>query len=262
MNDRLPELPEVEVFKRYLSRTGLKKEIKGFSVDEERILKKSISTFRRHLKGNKLTGTGRHGKYLFAPISGGHELVFHFGMTGYLAYFKEEEPEHSRAVIRFPQGRNLTYVSQRMLGHLDITKDRERFIADKHLGPDALDIGLGEFKERLSNRRGHLKTALMNQELIAGIGNIYSDEILFHAGLHPKTSAKKLDDTQIGILHRKMRKVLDKAIEKHADENEMPESYLLPHRSKGEECPNDGSKLKTVKVNQRTAYYCPKHQKR
>ncbi|MEJ2375499.1 MAG: zinc finger domain-containing protein, partial [Pseudolabrys sp.] len=102
--------------------------------------------------------------------------------------------------------------------------------------------------------------------LIAGIGNVYSDEILFQARLHPQTQVEDLDDTQVGNLYRVMRRVLQTAIKKGAGSEQLferaPASYLLRHRESGAKCPRCGGKVKTMKAGGRTAYYCPKCQKR
>jgi formamidopyrimidine-DNA glycosylase len=118
----------------------------------------------------------------------------------------------------------------------------------------------------LSKRRGEIKAALMDQSLLAGIGNVYSDEILFQARLHPKTPAEKLDNKQIDAMYRVMRRVLKTAISKGAGSAELfrraPRTYLLRHRENGAPCPRCGGKVKATKAAGRTAYYCPKCQSR
>jgi len=133
-------------------------------------------------------------------------------------------------------------------------------LIERHeLGPDALDdtLDAAAMAERFSQSRAAVKSALMNQKLLAGIGNIYSDEILFHTRLHPSTPASDLDKATLRKLHRNMRKVLDKAIECGADPNRLPHTYLLPHRHKDGECPRCGRPLDKLKVTGRTAWLCP-----
>jgi formamidopyrimidine-DNA glycosylase len=132
-------------------------------------------------------------------------------------------------------------------------------IRDRQLGPDALDddLSVGALTERLQGTRAAIKSALMNQNLLAGVGNIYSDEILFHSRLHPKTPAGDLDRKTLRALHRNMHKVLNKAIERHARIERLPRSYLLPHRNTDGECPRCGEGLESLKVAGRTAWLCP-----
>jgi len=114
-------------------------------------------------------------------------------------------------------------------------------------------------------RKGHLKSVLMNQTLLAGIGNIYSDEILFQAHLHPKTLVQHLSDKELLALYRTMHRVLKVAVERGAGSeallDRIPATYLLLHRKEGESCPRCGAAIKTLKLASRTAYYCPRCQR-
>jgi formamidopyrimidine-DNA glycosylase len=113
-----------------------------------------------------------------------------------------------------------------------------------------------------TKHRGALKSILMNQQSIAGIGNIYADEILFHAHMHPATETARLNDKRRSQLFRAMGRVLQKAIAYQADVNRMPKSWLLPHRGKGGKCPRCGRELKSSKIGGRTAWFCPHCQRR
>ena len=120
---------------------------------------------------------------------------------------------------------------------------------------------LEAFRKILSGSRASIKGALMNQSLIAGLGNVYTDEILFQAGIHPKTKANELEEGDVKRLYRKMRKeVLPTVIDRRADPARFPEEYLTPCRKKGANCPRCGSELKQIKVSGRTAYLCPECQ--
>jgi formamidopyrimidine-DNA glycosylase len=138
----------------------------------------------------------------------------------------------------------------------------DEFLKTRVLGPDALDIDLVEFKKMFTKHRGAVKSILMNQKVIAGIGNIYADEILFHARMHPAAEIADLDDKALAKLFRAMRYILEKAIETKADVDRMPKSWLLPHRGKGGKCPRCGRKLKSSKIGGRTAWFCPHCQRR
>ncbi len=143
-----------------------------------------------------------------------------------------------------------------------LVHDFDEFMEEEGIGPDALALSLDDFRDLCAHRRGSIKSLLMNQKAIAGIGNVYSDEILFQAGVHPAAQVKKLTDARIKEAHRWMRKVLHTAIERKANPEKMPRTYLLPHREDGAPCPRGEGEIKTMKVNGRTCYYCPQRQKK
>src|SRR5206468_6814504 len=123
------------------------------------------------------------------------------------------------------------FEDQRKFGEVGLLKDVDDFLKKRGLGPDALEISLLQFKEIFRKHRGALKTILLNQKLIAGIGNIYADEIVFRARIHPATQVSTLKEKAVTKLFRAARYILKKAIEAKADANLMPKSWLLPHRS-------------------------------
>jgi len=259
----MPELPDVEVFRRYMNATSLHQKIAGIEVHQERVLQEiTPSGLGRKLKGRKFERTKRHGKHLFACVDGKFWLMFHFGMTGFFEYFKKKEkkPPHTRILFRFENGYYLAYDSQRMLGKVQVVEDAGRFVIESHLGSDALDLSLAALKNLVRGRRGAVKTFLMNQSLIAGIGNIYSDEILFQAGIHPKTQVKNLDEGQIENLYGRMQEILKTAIQKKADPDEFPDDFLIPYRDDENTCPRCGGEIEKIKVNNRGTYLCPRCQ--
>ena len=137
----MPELPDVEVFRRYVNATALHQKIGSVSVRSHKILDGiSEKRLKAALEGNQFSATRRHGKHLFAEVNG-HWLVFHFGMTGFLKYFKQEQerPEYEQIVIDFANGYHLSYDCRRKLGRMRLTDDVENFIHNHELGPDALD---------------------------------------------------------------------------------------------------------------------------
>jgi formamidopyrimidine-DNA glycosylase len=263
----MPELPDVEAFKEYLDATALHQNIARVRVDDDRILSgTSAQALGRRLKGSRLQGTRRHGKHLFARISGGGWLLLHFGMTGELDYGESNGglPEYARVVLEFENGRRLAYISRRMLGEVAVLNDADAFIAEHDLGLDALDDAITPewLQQQFASRPGPVKTALMDQSLIAGIGNVYSDEILFQAGLHPKTRSNRLNHEDLAHLRRTMRRVLRTTAGHQADPAQFPGSYLTTRREKDGRCPKCGGALKTDKVSGRTSYFCPKCQQK
>jgi formamidopyrimidine-DNA glycosylase len=263
----MPELPDVEYYRAYLDATSLHQRIDAIEVRAPRILEGVTEEgLRSALAGHSFQSTRRHGKYVFVEIDAGAGeggwLVMHFGMTGRLAYFgdSEDDPKHDRLRIGFANGSFLAFVNQRKFGHIALAPSPGSFAEDKQLGPDALGISREAFVERFSGRRGRVKTAFMNQKVLAGIGNIYADEILFGAGVHPKTPVQALDDDALGRLYDVMGVVLRAAIAARVRHKAIPPSFLLPHRRDGGVCPLDGTPLETLKISGRTAYFCPTHQ--
>jgi formamidopyrimidine-DNA glycosylase len=254
----MPELPDVEVFRRKLSRMGLKKKIRTVHATGSRVFHSSESTVRKHLLGNKLTKTKRHGKYLFAGISDSFFLLMHFGMTGYL-HHENEIPEHTELGLDF-NGKTLSYVCPRKLGRIEIIKNPGDFVRMEGLGPDVLDLEKKDFIDIFSGARGMAKTNLMNQEKVSGIGNIYSDEILYQAGINPEEDISSLGDDVLGHLYSVTKRILNTAIRNNAKTKELPKRYLNYRREAGRKCPICGAKIRKEKIGSRTAYFCPGHQ--
>ena len=266
----MPELPDVEVMRRYLDSTALHKKIEDLEIRAEILIPgegaSRVDRLKAQTVGHAFESTRRHGKWFFARLDGDSDkfFVFHFGMTGDLKYFKnmEDEPDYTRALFRFVNGYQLAYISQRKLGELEVIDSVKAFIKDKDLGPDALDPDFDQdaFKKAVEGRHAMIKTTLMDQSIIAGIGNVYSDEILFQAGIYPRRKIDEMDEGEIEELFHTMKDVLETAIEHQADPDQFPEDYLTPHRHEGGHCPKCGAELKKVQVGSRHAYYCPERQ--
>jgi formamidopyrimidine-DNA glycosylase len=256
----VPELPELEVFKRYVDSTSLHQDIETIEVKNGKVLGGvSAGGLKRGLEGRKFESTRRHGKHLFVELSDGRWLLLHFGMTGGLKYYKDpdEDPAYARVLISFGNGYHLAFDDQRLFGKVDLIEDPDDYIQEHKLGLDPLDLDFPAFRERLEGRGGEIKARLMNQRVFAGIGNIYSDEILFQIRLHPRTSVRRLDEATLHDLHEQTRRVLHAAIERGANAGGLPDSFLLPQRREGADCPRGNGKIQKTKAAGRTAYYCP-----
>lgn len=265
----MPELPDVEGFKRVLAKNALRKTIARVVVSDARILGKlSARTFASRLQNAKLVAARRHGKHLMANIDHGGWLTLHFGMTGALQFVRngDDEPPFTRVRLDFASDGCLAYTNKRMIGRVGLVEDAADFIAAEELGPDALDrrLDFDTFRTAVLGIKRDVKSALMDQQIVAGIGNIYSDEILFQARLDPAERIDKLAPGQLKRLFLKMREVLKKAIVHGAGSEQfverMPKGSLLPERNKGGHCPRCRSPLKVFKVGGRTAYCCPQCQ--
>jgi formamidopyrimidine-DNA glycosylase len=265
----MPELPDVELYKRYLDEHALRQTIERVAVNDARILGDLPATaFVARLTGNRFEASRRHGKHLLVRLQKNGWLTLHFGMTGNLVYFRDaaDDPPYDRVRFDFAGGRHLAYVNRRMLGRVGLADGADAFIRDEELGPDALDpaFDLEAFARAIEGRRRDVKSVLMDQALIAGIGNIYADEILFQARLHPHKLVPSLADRQRTELFRQIEQVLETAIDRGAGAEQflerLPDDYLLPHRDKGGACPRCGSPIATLKAAGRTSYYCPRCQ--
>jgi formamidopyrimidine-DNA glycosylase len=186
-------------------------------------------------------------------------------MTGALYFVRslDQEPPFTRVRLDFANDGHLKYTNKRMIGRVDLVEDTADFIIKQKLGPDALDprFDFFAFQAAVRGLTRNVKSVLMDQQIVAGIGNIYSDEILFQARINPATHIDQLTPAQPKHLFLEMRKVLKTAIAHGAGSEEfierMPKGVLLPERKKGGSCPRCGSLLKVLKVGGRTAYFCP-----
>ena len=248
----MPELPEVESYARYFARHALEQRIARVDVRDERILGGiRKARFIERLKGRSFRGVRRHGKHLFAD-AGSEWLHLHFGMTGDLAYYGDaaEEPRFVRIVFDFDGGAHLAFEDMRLFGVADLTPSPDVFIAEHDLGPDPLDpsFTLRDFRGIVRGRRGAIKSLLMSQEIIAGLGNLYVDETLFQTSIHPRRAADTLSDAEAKVVFAAMRRILRSA------RRTMP-------REESERCPRCGGSIGRTVVFGRTTYFCPRHQR-
>ncbi len=259
----MPELPDVAVFKQYLDATSLHQRITGVEVRDRRLLEGiGPRKLASRLGGTEIASSRRHGKHLLAILDNGSALALHFGMTGDLAYYRnpEAEPRYAQLVMTFRGGYHLAYNSRRRLGEIRLIDDVDDFAEENELGPDALEVSRDAFYAALKGRRG-LKASLMDQRHLAGIGNVYSDEILFQAGILPTRQGDDLNGADRKRLYSTMRRVLRTVIRHQADPGQLPRTYLTRNREEGAPCPKCSGKVKTKRVGGRRAYYCPNCQR-
>lgn len=258
----MPELPEVETYRRYFAKHALGQRIARVDVRDERILGAvRKETFARKLRGRAFSEARRHGKHLFAD-AGNLWLHLHFGMTGDLAYYREaeKEPRFAKVIFAFEGGGHLAFEDMRLFGLVDLIDAPEGITG--RLGIDPLDpsFDLGRFRQLLARRKGATKSLLMTQTIIAGLGNLYVDEILYQSGIHPRRPVHKLSGAEQKALFTAMRRVLREAIARHERGKELPASYLFQNREEGERCPRCGGTIRRTVVFGRTTYFCGTHQ--
>jgi formamidopyrimidine-DNA glycosylase len=256
----MPELPEVETFKRYIENGSLRRRVVRVEVRNSTVLAVRAEELEQRAQGAMFLSVHRHGKQLFLELSSGGWLTWHFGMTGEPVLFEHEEPRFPRVLFHFADA-TLAHDDPRMLGRIGWTASVEEYVRRKKLGPDALSISKSEFVERFSRARGAVKPAVMDQHRMAGIGNIYADEVLFQGRLDPRAEVSSLSTRELETMHRNMRRVLRLSIDKGTDFSRFPRTYLLHHRYKGAACPDCGGTVDTVTLGGRTTYFCPACQK-
>lgn len=256
----MPELPEVELYRRRLAADGLHRRLRALHAPASSLLHESSPQALGHvLKGVCFESARRHGKYLFALLPDGRALVLHFGMSGALTVCEAgaDPPGRVGLELVFEDGGRVLYTAVRKLGHITLAESPEAFVQARGLGPDALHIDLPQFMERARGRRGAVKSWLMSQSNLAGLGNLYSDEVLFQAGVRPTRAMDTLSRAALAGLHRALAAVLEPAIAAGAQPTALPAGFLLPRRQAGGRCPRCDGPLSSARVAGRKAWFCP-----
>lgn len=257
----MPELPDVEIFKNELHQQVVQQKIQEIGNLNAQMFEYSRLKLES-LKGAHLKAVRRYGKYCFLHSDHKGILVFHFGMTGSVQYLQTiSQPEHIQFSLLLSNGYHLIYRSIRKLGKIFLITDKKQFIQKKQLGPDALFVSLDHFLSIIKSKKSLIKTALMNQKTIAGLGNIYSDEILYQSSIHPKRKTNKLTDQEIERLYKQMRSVLHLTIKQKANPSLLPSSFLIQRRKPGCECGLGRGTIQREVIGGRATYFCDRHQK-
>ncbi|WP_267244789.1 DNA-formamidopyrimidine glycosylase family protein [Streptomyces sp. PR69] len=211
----MPELPDVEGFRGVMERCAAGRRVDDVEVRDAGVLRGvSARRLRRELRGRRFGTPWRHGKQLVTP-SDGPALVWHFGMTGELLCRTPDAAveAHDRVLITLDDGRQLRYRDQRKLQGVRLAADEaavERMLAD--LGPDAQELDRSRFLRLMAGRRGGIKSALTDQSLLAGLGNLLADEILWRARVRPDRPVRDLGDDELRRVHAAMGRVLRSSV--------------------------------------------------
>lgn len=267
----MPELPEVEFARRQLERWAEGKKIAGVRAAKTRVVEGKISK----IVGAKVVKTHRRGKNIVAELTKGRErfgLHVHLGMTGKLVRRKkgEDDPRFSRVAFELSDGRVVHYCDMRLFGHVEAgpfaTMSDKAFA---HLGPDPLVDAFTPkvLAERLGKRRAPIKVVLLDQAVIAGIGNIYAVEALWRAGIHPKKPVDRLTANDHDRLVKGILEALRASIEEDegADEityveEDLDSNPFLVYEREGGPCRKCGAKIVRDVMGGRSTYWCPKCQ--
>jgi formamidopyrimidine-DNA glycosylase len=258
----MPELPDVEGFRRTFADHAVARPIERVDVLDPGVLRGvSAPRLRKALRGHRFAPPRRHGKWLVAPVDGNREpaiLLLHFGMTGSLSWAEtgEDRQRHDRVVWSFTDG-ELRYRDMRKLTGLRLLPDEralDRVLGET--GPDALSLSRKDLSQILGRSRRQAKAALMDQSVVAGLGNLLTDEILWRARIHPKRSCAELTPGELGQLHRRMSTTLRQSVT--AGQVPPRRSWLTGHRNEPDgACPRCGTRLSHARIGGRGTIWCP-----
>lgn len=267
----MPELPEVETIRQQLEhgRPGrpsiLDKQIHSGEVLWSGVLTAlSPREFTSRIPGQRVNSVGRRGKHLLIHLSE-DTLIMHLRMSGDVFVEQGDQPlrKHDRLLIHFTDGARLAFNNVRKFGRVQLTSQPRAVLA--HLGPEPLDEGFSprDFFEILQKHNRQVKYLLLDQKSIAGLGNIYTDEALHVAGIHPRTKSDSLSFKQTEALLSSIRKVLRAGIKNQGTSIDWMyrggdyQQYLLVYGQEGQNCPQCGTIVKRIKLGQRSTYFCP-----
>jgi len=260
----MPELPEVETVRRTLAPYVEGRVIRGVEILTPLCADSAPERLCEALEGRRIERLHRVGKHLLFELDRGW-LDVQLRMTGRLLT-GEGRTRHTRAMLRLDEGA-ICFEDIRQFGRLRSMKDPREL----HLGPDALDVPPKAFVMVIGSYRGRIKPLLLNQEVIAGIGNIYADEVLHDAGIHPCARAGKLSDARLLRLQGSMQRILEAAIDAggssisdYVDAEGRRGGYQASHRvygRTGEPCFACGTPIKRIVLGQRSTHFCPRCQR-
>jgi formamidopyrimidine-DNA glycosylase len=270
----VPELPEVESIARTLAPAVGGRVV---ALLHRPLLRTGGRKGLEALRGRRVLGVRRRGKMLLVELEGGRTLVFHLKMTGQFLFAREAEPrdKHTRLVVRFEDGANeLRFRDVRKFGFLLCLDGPPETSCGELacLGPEPLEVGFDAFAALLKARKGRIKALLLDQRRIAGIGNIYADEMLFDARIHPETPASSIRKDKVARLYDAMKRILALAIEANGstlqdyrDAEGREGSFQFSHKvydRKGEPCVDCGTTIRMTRVGGRSSHFCPKCQRK
>ena len=279
----MPELPEVETIKRVLSAYVLDRIIVKADLNKPNMLRgQSPAQFLNGLSRQKIFGLSRRGKYLLINLKQ-HSLIVHLGMSGQIFASPGKSPfsslpsqlpdKHTHLVLSLSKGTNIFFRDPRMFGRYILLKKENLPGYFSNLGPDpfSLSFSSSRLEKKLSARSVSIKACLLDQKIVAGMGNIYADETLFQAGIHPAMPANQLTSEEIARIHKMIRNVLHKAVKAGGtsiSDFQDPlqragdfQHHLLVYGRAGKQCKRCGALIQKKRIAQRGTHWCPYCQK-
>ena len=275
----MPELPEVETIVRELRRPLGGMRLGALKQNKRGVFLAARGLSARSLEGKRVRDVRRRGKYIIIDLSGGLSLLIHLRMTGRLVFFGHRtqdtghwtDDKHTHCVFCLSKGRILIFNDTRRFGRINLmrTKDLAAYFK-KRLGPEPFEMTTRAFLEKAQGRKTRDKAFLLDQKNIAGVGNIYADESLYRARIHPTSVVSKLSEKQLRALHAAVMKVLKEAIKgqgttvadfrRSGGETGLFQNKLRVYGHEGYSCRRCRGKIRYMKLGGRGTYYCPKCQ--
>ena len=268
----MPELPEVETVRKGLNNLVRGKEIAAVRVGYPTMIVTGVDHFCQNLIGQKIIEVKRRGKYLLIFLTK-HVLVSHLRMEGKYNFFTQEPPvdKHFHVYITFSDETSLVYQDVRKFGTMELLnkQDLESYFLSKKLGPEPTDsdLLLQDFQDKLAKSKKPIKAHLLDQTLVAGLGNIYVDEVLFEAGIHPATVSHSLTSKQVKALRKAILVMMALAVEKGGStirtyKNALGmdgtmQDYLKIYGKQGLTCPRCQTEIVKIQLNGRGTHFCP-----
>jgi formamidopyrimidine-DNA glycosylase len=282
----MPELPEVETVARGLRRAILGRRIMSVTLGKTDFID-DPAALEQHLPGSRIEAVERYGKFMLLRLSAGHRantnhdgedakqasLLVHLGMTGQMAPSPAEKPheKHTHVCMLLDDGRELRYTDARRFGRIAYLTEVPLAVELTRFGADPLEVSKEEFVKRIRGRRARIKALLLDQGVLRGVGNIYADESLWRAKIHPAQLGAKLSRDQTETLWRALQEILRKAIvlrgssiSDFLDAEGEPGEYQRRHRAYGREgkaCHRCKTLIRRGIVAGRSSYFCPKCQR-
>jgi formamidopyrimidine-DNA glycosylase len=266
----VPELPEVETIVRRFRPLLAGRRITAFDSRWTRQLSPGLAAVRRGCVGRRIARLGRRGKFIVFQLAPSGYLLVHLRMSGRFEWGAncDCEPDHLRAIWTFEGSQRLLFCDPRKFGRIIFAPELTTATADLGVEPLSRAFTVSKLTELLRQHHRRLKPLLLDQRIIAGLGNIYTDEALFRAGLHPLTGSDRLRPPQIAALHAAIRSVLREAIRYQGTTFDRAyagggmQQQLAVYGRKGQPCPNCGAAVQYARLGQRGTHFCPRCQPR
>ena len=264
----MPELPEVETYRCYVEASSMRQTIAEFTCEDPRkLLLNDYDEMRKILRGCQFSETYRVGKHLFIKTDKTLWVYMHFGMSGDLHYFNEHEepPRHARMVFYFTNGFRLGFICPRKFERIGLVDDPTEFLKKKGIAPDVMTIGKTLFFNNLSRKKSAIKSVLLDQSVVAGIGNWLADDVLFRAKIHPETPSVFLTENDKDRIFEAMHYIVQTTIDAEANYDLLPNDFILHARGWGKsqlsgKCPCGKEAITMIRVGGRATYFCQNEQ--
>ena len=273
----MPELPEVETVRRGLEKLILGKKIASLVIRYPKMIKTDLDQFQKELPGQVIQSMGRRGKYLLFYLTD-KILISHLRMEGKYFYYPDQVPErkHAHVLIHFEDGGTLVYEDVRKFGTMELLAPEllEAYFVSKKLGPEPTEqnFDLENFIGALKKSKKPIKSHLLDQTLVAGLGNIYVDEVLWRAQVHPARPSQSLTRVEASAIHDQTISVLGQAVEKGGStirtytnafgEDGTMQDFHQVYDKTGEACSRCGAIIEKIQLGGRGTHFCPKCQRR